>query len=125
METQKKPFSHYYGDLVRVIFVIGAAFILLGMPRITELLQVSVIFPILAIAILGVAAGITNPVQKFSLKFNVFVSVLFLIIFAYLAWYSFTNEIGGVLELSNQVIALLFLIASYFSVKSLRGAIVG
>jgi hypothetical protein len=122
---KQKPFSHYYGDIVRIIFVIGAGVMLWGMPRITEIFQVSVLFPIIAIAILGIAAGITNPVQLFSLRLNVVVSLLFLIVFAYLAWYAYVHHIDSTIELTNQVMAIMFLAASYFSIKSFRGAIIG
>ena len=115
---------HYYGDAVRIIFVVGAAYILWGLPRMTELLGIPVILSIVAVAILGIAAGITNPVQKFSLRMNAVVSVVFLISFAYLSWYSYQESIGGVIEFANQLGAILFLVASYFSIKSLRGATV-
>lgn len=120
--NQSKPFSHYYGDLVRIIFVIGAVVILWGMPRISEILSLPIILPIIAVVILGITAGFTNPVSLTSMKINVMVSVVFLIIFSYVAWYSYTHEIGSVIEFANQAVAVLFLIASYFSVKSLRGA---
>lgn len=120
----QKTFSHYYGDFVRIIFIVAAVFMLWGLPRITELFGVPVLLPIAAIAVLGIAAGITNPVRLQSLKINVVVSVVFLIIFAYLSWYSYTNSLGGIIEFSNQVGAILFLFASYFSIKSFRGAVV-
>ncbi len=120
----KKQIPHYYGDLVRIIFVIGAVFILLGIPFVTDILQIPAIIPILAMAVLAITAGITNPAQFFSLRLNVGVSVVFLIFFAYMGWYAYDTGLGGGIGISNQIGAVLFLIASYFSVKSLRGAIV-
>ncbi len=120
----KKQIPHYYGDLVRIIFIIGAVFVLLGIPFVTDILNIPAIIPIFAIAILAVTAGITNPAQLFSLKLNMGVSVAFLVFFAYMGWYAYDAGLGGGIGLSNQVGAVLFLVASYFSVKSLRGAIV-
>lgn len=122
--TTQKSFDHYYGDFVRVIFIAAAVFVLWGLPRITEIFDVSVVFPILTVVILGGAAGYTNPVKIRSLQLNVIVSGAFLVIFSYLAWYSYANNLGNVIEFSNQVGAVLFLFASYFSIKSFRGAMV-
>ncbi len=123
-QTNQKTIPHYYGDLVRIIFVIGAVFVLLGIPFVTDILNIPAILPILAIAVLAVTAGITNPAQLFSLRLNVGVSIVFLIFFAYMGWYAYDAGLGGGVGLSNQIGAVLFLVASYFSVKSLRGAIV-
>ncbi len=125
MESQtKKIIPHYYGDLVRIIFIIGAVFVLIGIPYMTKALGVPAIIPIIAVAMLGVTAGITNPIQLFSLRLNVAISVIFLIFFAYIGWYAYNEGGNGVIGFSNQVGAVLFLIASYYSVKSLRGATV-
>lgn len=125
MEPQtKKSIPHYYGDLVRIIFIIGAIFVLLGIPTMASIFNIPAIIPIISVAILGITAGITNPVQLFSLRLNVAVSVIFLIFFAYMGWYSYASGVGGFAGFINQVSAVLFLIASYFSVKSLRGATV-
>ncbi len=122
MEPIQKPISHYYGDIVRIIFIIGAVFMLWGLSRMTELLNIPAWISILAIAILGIAAGITNPVQKRSLQMNATISVFFMMIFAYTAWYAHTESLGQEIEIANQIAAILFLAASYFSIKSLRGA---
>jgi hypothetical protein len=118
---QPKQLHHYYGDIVRIIFIVGAIFILIGLPQMTELFRLPIILPIFAIALLGISAGITNPVQKFSLRLNIVVSILFLIVFAYTGWYSYKTNIGGGVAFANQLLAILFLVASYFSIKSLRG----
>lgn len=122
--TTQKSFEHYYGDFVRVIFIAAAVFMLWGLPRITEIFNVPVILPIIAVAVLGIAAGITNPVRLQSRRLNVAVSLIFLIVFSYLSWYSYTNQMEGIIEFSNQVGAVMFLFASYFSIKSFRGATV-
>lgn len=125
MEPQtKKIIPHYYGDIVRLIFIIGAIFVLVGIPSMASNLNIPAIIPIIAVAILGITAGITNPVQLFSLRLNVGISVIFLVFFAYMGWYSYASGIGGFAGFINQVSAVLFLVAAYFSVKSLRGATV-
>lgn len=119
-ESPRKTIDHYYGDIVRIIFIVGAVFILWGLPRITQIINIPVLFPIFAVTVLGVAAGMTNPLKKISVQINAGVSVVFLVIFAYMSWYCYVNNITNIIELSNQVAAVLFLAASYFSIKSLR-----
>lgn len=116
----QKSINHYYGDIVRVIFIVGAIFILWGLPRITEIVNIPVFFPIIAVIVLGIAAGTTNPLKKISVQINAGVSVVFLGVFAYMSWYCYVNHITSIIELANQVAAILFLTASYFSIKSLR-----
>src|SRR3989338_461592 len=106
--TTRKSIPHYYGDLVRIIFIIGAVFVLLSIPFVTDILRIPVIIPIFAIAILAITAGITNPAQFFSLRLNVVISVIFLIIFTYMGWYSYDIGLTGGVALSNQIGALLF-----------------
>ena len=79
---------------------------------------------IIGVVVLVVAAGFTNPAQESSLKFNSILSVIYTIIFAYLAWYMYSNSIGGGFLFANQVAAIAFLTASYFAIKSWRGATV-
>lgn len=126
MEIQKtyKPVPHYYGDSVRAIFVAGAIFILIGLSGMTEALGIPPVLGIIGMVILCVAAGFTNPVQFFSLRINVTISIIFLIFFTYMGWYAHDVHLGGVIELPNKIAAVLFLVATYFSVKSLRGATV-
>jgi hypothetical protein len=126
MEIQKiyKPVPHYYGDFVRAIFVAGAIFVLVGISGMTEALNLPPVIAIIGVIVLCVAAGFTNPVQFFSLRVNVAISIVFLIFFAYMGWYAHDVGLGGIIELPNRVAAVLFLVATYFSVKSLRGATV-
>ena len=126
MEIQKtyKPVPHYYGDSVRAIFIIGAVFILLGLSGMTKALGLPPVVAIIGMIVLCVAAGFTNPVQFFSLRINVVISIIFLIFFTYMGWYAHDVNLGSVIEFPNKIASFLFLIATYFSVKSLRGATV-
>lgn len=116
--------SHYYGDAVRVIFIIGALLVLWGLPRMSDILNVPAGIAIAGIVLLVVAAGLTNPAQRFPLVLNTLVSILFFAVFAYLGWSSYNAQIEHSVALANQICAILFLVASYLSVKSLRGAFV-
>lgn len=125
METQntqnKVPMSHYYGDIVRLIFVAASVVTLLGFPTVTKQLGVPVVFVALGLLILIIAAGISNPIQKQSLIINVFVSFLGLISFIFLSTRMRELSVSGFLFVLNQLLAVAFIFAIYFSIKSLRG----
>ena len=120
-KTFTTKITHYYGNIVRGIFITVAVILLIGLPQVTHLLQIPSFFAFCMIITLGIAAGITNPVQSESMVLNMYVSGVGLMLFAYLNWvFYFTNVTGFVFSL-NQVIAVLFLIALYFSIKTFRG----
>lgn len=122
METvQNTTTAHYYGDIIRAIFVFAGIVILLGFPTVTQVLGVPVVFVVLGIIILGLASGITNPVQKSSLVLNVAVSFAGLISFIFFTTRMKELSVGGFILLVNQILAVAFLLSAYFSVKSLRG----
>lgn len=113
--------SHYYGNIVRAIFIIIAIILLIGLPQVTHLLQIPGFFALCMIITLGIAAGITNPVQPESMIFNMYVSGFGLMLFAYMNWiFYFSNSLGFVFSV-NQLIAVLFFIALYFCIKTFRG----
>lgn len=114
--------KHYYGNLVRIIFVIGAVWMLIGLPTVTRILNIPIGISIAGVVVLVIAAGFTNPAQELSLRINSIVSILYTIIFSYLAWYMYSHAIGGGFLFANQVAAIAFLAASYFAIKSWRGA---
>ena len=121
MTTQEKHIPHYYGDITRAIFILAGVIILIGFPAVTKQFNIPVIFAVIAIAVLAIAGGITNPVQYNSLVLSVWVALAGLIVFIYLSWFMREQGAGGIYLASNQLLAVLFLVASYLSIKSLRG----
>lgn len=119
-----KRLSHYYGDIVRIIFIIIGISMLLWMSVMSNELGIPIGFSIFAVLILGVAAGFTNPTNKASLILNVVVSLFGLACFLYFSYYSFEFNLSNNIEMLNKLAAALFLVASYLSVKSLRGSVV-
>ncbi|HVY36154.1 MAG TPA: hypothetical protein VG982_02670 [Candidatus Paceibacterota bacterium] len=117
----EKPVRHYYGDTTRIIFIAVGIIMLLSMPAMTGQVGVPLGFIIATIVLLGIAAGLTSPVKPSSLILDVSVSILGLIFFIYTVWFMRSHNIGGFLLFLSQLIAVLFLIASYLSIKSLRG----
>ena len=119
--TNERPVPHYYGDITRAIFIIAGIVVLIGFPAVTKQFDIPVIFAVIAIVVLAIAGGITNPVQYNSLVLNVWVALAGLVVFIYLSWFMREQGATGIYLASNQLLAACFLVASYLSVKSLRG----
>lgn len=114
--------NHYYGDTVRKFFMIGAVFMLVSLPFMSQYLSVPLYISILTAIAIGIFAGITNPLQTWAAILDLIISTAAVAIFEYHAVsgytsYSLTHRTFWV----NQVLAVNFLIALYFSTKTVRG----
>jgi len=118
MKEDKLP--HYYGDTIRLIFVIGGIGMLLTLPVFQDRINLPIFISIIAMLGIGVTAGLTNPRQRWVIIFNAVASALGFFIFEYYAVDAFTGRVD-LFFLANQFLALLFFIALYYSVKTLRG----
>lgn len=119
--AMKYSLQHYYGDIVRYLFLSAGVLMLIGLPIFQDYINLPVIISVCAIAILGIAAGLTNPQQMMSATANFVVAIAGFIIFAYNSVVAYGNEIADdKFLLSNVVLGVLFLFALYFSMKTLR-----
>src|SRR3989344_4510405 len=114
--------QHYYGDVVRRLFIVGSFVMLLTLPIFNSLIPVHVFFSILAIIIVSTIAGMMNPIHKTMAVIEFFVSIIALLIFEYFAVEYFVSlGQNHPLFFINQGLAILFFVALYFSSKTLRG----
>lgn len=115
--------THYYGDIVRKLFILAGAMMVIGTPFFKNEISVPLIFPALAIAAFALVAGLTNPNQRWVAMINVALSAISLIIFeAYaLENYQTTESATGAFFIATQALAIIFFFALYFSTKTLRG----
>jgi hypothetical protein len=117
------PLLHYYGDTVRKFFLAAGLILLLAILRDREFLSFYLFVGVFAVLVLTILAGLTNPrTRQIILTDGVVCAALFLLfeylaVGAYVATQSFSNEIF----LLRQLLALIFLIALYFSTKTYRG----
>lgn len=117
----KYAIKHYYGDVVRYLFLAAGILMLLTLPIFQGFIGLPVIFSILAIAGLGIAAGLTNPQQFISAAVNFSFSVIGFVAFAYSSVVAYqSTDITDKFLLTNVILAAIFLFALYFSMKTLR-----
>lgn len=95
---------------------------LLLLPFFTEYIPVPTYLALIIILALGIVAGITNPAQKWVAILDTIIAFGGVFIFGYYSIdsyisYSFLNLYFW----ANQIQAVIFLFALYFSVKTVRG----
>lgn len=115
---------HYYGDIVRKLFVAGDTIMILTYPFFRDRIIFSISISIFVIITVGVIAGFLNPRQKWSSILTFIISVGALSIFEYHAATSVTGEDRSWFDLffwTNQILAVIFLFALYYSAKTIRG----
>ncbi|MBP9686174.1 MAG: hypothetical protein KBD66_00030 [Candidatus Doudnabacteria bacterium] len=113
---------HYYGDTVRVLFLLAALIMLVSLPVFADLTGLPSLFSVGAILVLGLAAGLTNPQQLWDAGVNAGIAVVGTIVFEWYAvvLYQKYNGPSGFF-FTNLVLGFVFFIAIYFSVKTVRG----
>ncbi len=120
--NDSKP-EHYYGDVVRAIFLAAGIVFLITMVRDREFLSFYLVVGVLSVLALTILAGLTNPRSKKIIKIDAAVSVIMFLLFEYLAIAGYSDAPGFTdsVFFLRQALAVLFLIALYFSTKTLRG----
>src|SRR5690348_15461606 len=107
MDREKNEMAHYYGDIVRKLFIASAVTMIVTLPFLNSRLPVSTLTSVLIIVILSLAAGFIAPKSKLAISLDTAVSLLGLIVFEYYAvkayrLYSFSDTFF----LVNQLLAL-------------------
>jgi len=112
--------AHYYGDLVRKLFMAAAVIMLIGLPFFHDYIPVPVNYSVLGIILLGIFAGLVNPKLYLVTLLNTMIATVALIAFEFYAIKSFTQQ-QSFFFVINELLAIIFLFALYYSTKTLRG----
>jgi hypothetical protein len=112
--------KHYYGDVVRMLFVAAAVLILAAHVVGGSFLTVGA--SLVAVVILAVAAGLTNPVQAWVHWVNTGISAIGL----FASGSVLLTHVGSAEKISTPsivalLLTLIFVFALYTSTKTLRG----
>lgn len=114
--------KHYYGDIVRKLFLLGGAIMLVILPFVYSRLPVPYITSILIIMAIDVFAGITNPAWEWIELVDSAVSLVGFIIFSfYTVQIYIQNNVYDILFWGDFALGVIFFFALYFSTKTLRG----
>ena len=122
VEADLEQNSHYYGDLVRKFLLAGAIIMLVTLPILREYISVPLTLSLLAILVIGIAAGLTSPKQLWAVLFNIIIAGGAVLVFEYFAVDAYARYgLQSLLFITDQVLALNFLVALYYGVKTARG----
>jgi len=116
--------AHYHGDTVRFLFVAAAVIMLVA-----ETTGASLPLPIFGIVtlavILVIAAGIANPAQEWIHFINAILAIYGAVTFGLYAiqQYQTTHSFFSQTYLFAEALALVFLIAVYYTTKTVRGVL--
>ena len=122
-DVQAEPPAHYYGDIVRELFFTIGILMLVALPLFYNQIRMSAYTAVFSILIINVLAGFTTVNQRVSILFDLIVSLIGLFMFEMIAVFQFNayNNFFDPYFLFNQILALIFFIALYYSTKTLRG----
>ncbi len=127
-QPQKVPAPktpHYYGDDVRILFLIAAFLMLLTLPFFTAYIPVTIWTALLIILGLSLFSGLTNPKIFILAVMDMLIAIAALLYFGYYTIDAYSKY--GIRELYfwlNEVLSFIFLMSVYFSVKTFRGFLV-
>lgn len=117
---------HYYGDIVRRLFIAVAVIMAVGLPLFMDKVPMPAFISILVILAIGFAAGLTNPKQTWTTIADFSMAILGLVFFEFLSIESYREENGMTLYFFyNQGITVLFFFALYYASKTLRAIYLG
>ena len=115
---------HYHGDTVRALFFVGALVLIVAQSTGADL-PLSTIGSVVSAVLLVIAAGITNPAQKGIHWFNAFIAIGGTLIFGISAVSHYRSG-ASIFDPSftyTEALALLSLVALYFTTATIRGNI--
>ena len=120
LESQEK-IPHYYGDIVRILFFIAGVVMLFSLPFFYSLLAVPVNVSILVILGMAFLAGIISPRHFPVAAVESFISIILFLFFENTAMNYFISGENIIYAILNQILAIIFFIAIYYSIKTVRG----
>ncbi len=114
------PFvAHYYGDQIRQLFIGIAGVMLAGAPFYADELRMEFPFEVVGALILVALAALANPHKRFIFIASAVAAGIGTAIYEVWALYSYEDSTWLQFAL-RQAIASMFLIAFYFSMKTVR-----
>ena len=125
--------EHYYGDAVRTLFIIGVLIMVVSFPFFRSFISEPLSLSIIGSVVLAVFGGLMNPKQKWVIFLNTIIPIIALLFFEYYAVNTYINlsstensvkNIQVAFFWTNQILAIIFFLATYLSTKTLRGAFI-
>lgn len=124
---EKRPadMSHYYGDTVRRLFLIGGALVLITVLFDKRFLALYLYVGVIVVLVLTLLAGLTSPTNRQVLIGDTILSGLLYLLFEYAAIsaYLAAERTFDVVFILHQANSFIFLAALYLGSKTLRAKV--
>ena len=120
------PPEHYYGDYVRKLFLLGGALMMVTYPFFQKYIDVPLSLSIFIILMIVLLAGFQNPTNRWIVICNTLVAIVACGIFEYRAVHFYLSsgfDEAPLFFLVNELLALIFFVAIYYSAKTSRGVL--
>ncbi|MSU73731.1 hypothetical protein EXS56_01170 [Candidatus Kaiserbacteria bacterium] len=115
----RSTIPHYYGDSVRQLLLGAAALMIIFSPLYSDVLRQQFPFIIIGALLAAAFAALMNPRDKWVVLGSAIVSGTGLVIYAMWGMYGY-KSIDPVAFMLRVAVAVIFLFAFYFSMKTLR-----
>lgn len=113
---------HYYGDTIRKLFFAAAFVMLFFMPFFNNYIPLTIRQGLLVILALSLFSGLTNPKLMWIAVMDMIISAVSVFIFGYYAVDAYLQyTVKDLYFWVNHILAVLFLVSLYFSIKTVRG----
>lgn len=124
IEPRRSPLDsshipHYYGDYVRLIFIIAAALAAFAIPVWGDVLPIGTFPQVVGIVILVLLAGLTNPHGTFVLWVDAIISAIGVLFIENTAISLYSIDEVAIFFV-REILVLLLLFAMYYSIKTVR-----
>lgn len=116
---ERGPLPHYYGDTVRILFVITTAVWFLALPFYPDILPFSPVTQVVAGLVILILAALTNPMKRWTLVYDALVAGIGIVVFEMAAVQQFGVS-SWVAFAVRELIVLLLIVAFYLSLKTVR-----
>ena len=123
-DTYEELIPHYHGDVLRQLFIAAVILMLVGAPFYANALQIQLPFLIIGALVLAGLAALANPHKKWIFVVSAIAAGAGFVIYELWALQQYAGS-SWVQFILREVIALVFLIAFYFSMKTVRAFMLG
>lgn len=123
-EPRIAPIPHYYGDSIRNLFLIAAALLMASVLIDKALFAFYLFLGVFMLLGLVILAGLTSPFRRLSIIADTFAAGGLFIFFEYSALLGSSSVFVNSIDIPfilRQLLAIIFLLALYFCIKTLRG----
>lgn len=123
-DTYEDLIPHYHGDVIRQLFIAAVVLMLVGAPFYAGALQVQLPFLIVGALMFAGIAALANPHKKWIFVASAVAAGTGFVVYELWALQQYA-ESSWIQFILREVIAIVFLIAFYFSMKTVRAFVLG